>query len=158
MDRKVVYSVVLAIAITVLLVYVFVIRKTTESAATSTTTNTTTVTITQPSGQPFVVKEYTINQAGNILIPLMSEDFVISVKPINGQASISMWFNIEDDVKQHDDSLIVNNSPVTITQETPVLYSSTLKQNGVPYEGYPYLVIATNAPILVKASFYAGGE
>ena len=156
MDRRVVYSVVLAIAITVLLVYVFVIRKTTASAATSTTT--TTVTITQPSSQPFVVKEYTINQAGNILIPLMSEDFIISVKPTNGQASISMWFNIEDDVKQHDDSLIVNNSPVTITQETPVLYSSTLKQNGVPYEGYPYLVIATNAPILVKASFYAGGE
>ena len=155
MDRKVIYSVVLAIAITVLLVYVFVIRKTTTSAATSTTTTTTT---TQSSGQPFVVKEYTINQAGNILIPLMSEDFVISVKPINGQASISMWFNIEDDVKQHDDSLIVNNSPVTITQETPVLYSSTLKQNGVPYEGYPYLVISTNAPILVKASFYVGGE
>lgn len=153
MDRKVIYSVVLAIAITVLLVYIFVMKRP------STTTGTT---VTAPSsastGEPFVVKEYTINQAGNILIPLMSEAFVISVKPINGQASISMWFNIENDVKQHDDSLIVNNSPITITQETPVLYSSTLKQNGVPYEGYPYLVISTNAPILVKASFYVGGE
>ena len=154
MDKKVVYSVIIAVAATIILIYLFVVRKQSTQAG---TTGTTVLTAPSQQSQPFIVREYAINQAGNILIPLLSEDFVISVKPMNGQASITAWFNMEDDINQHNDSLIVNSTPVTVTQETVILYSSTLKQNGVPYEGYPYLVVSTNAPILVKASFYVGG-
>jgi hypothetical protein len=108
-----------------------------------------------------------LSQAGNIMIPLLSENFVVSVKPLGTatssatsatssppSVSISTWFNIENDTKLHNDSLIINETPVTITQETPIIFSDVLKQNGVPYQGYPYLIIAADGPLLIKVAFY----
>ena len=156
MDKKVIYSALLGIAITALLVYIFIFRKesqqTTSQQPQSQSTSTS-----QQSVQPFTVNTYMLTQPGNIVIPLLSEDFVISVAPYNtDSASVALWFNISPDIKLHDDSLVINETPITITQETPILYSSVLEQNNVPYKGYPYLVIASNAPLLIKAAFYTG--
>jgi len=157
MDKKIVYSILLSIVIVAILIYLFVIRKPTASTSASPT----------PSPQPFIVQTYMLSQAGNIMIPLLSENFVVSVKPLGTTASsttsattsppsvsISAWFNIENDTKLHDDSLIINETPVTITQETPIIFSDVLKQNGVPYHGYPYLIIAADGPLLIKVAFY----
>jgi len=103
--------------------------------------------------QPFIVNTYTVTNT-NVLIPLLSEDFVISIKPFSDQVSVMAWFNIENDIKQHGDSLILNNDPITITQETPIIYSDVLKTQNIPYEGYPYLVIAVAGSAEIKASFY----
>ena len=103
--------------------------------------------------KPFITNIYTVSNT-NVLIPLLSESFVISVKPFSDQVSIMAWFNIENDIKQHGDSLILNNDPITITQETPIIYSHILKTQNVPYEGYPYLVIAVAGSAEIKASFF----
>lgn len=103
--------------------------------------------------QSFIVSTYTVTNT-NVLIPLLSEDFVISIKPFSDQVSVMAWFNIENDIKQHGDSLILNNDPITITQETPIIYSDVLKTQNIPYEGYPYLVIAVAGSAEIKASFY----
>ena len=157
MDKKIVYSILLSIVIVAILVYLFVIRTSPTPSPASPT----------PSPQPFIVQTYMLSQAGNIMIPLLSENFVVSVKPLGTTASgatsattsppsvsISTWFNIENDTKLHDDSLIINETPVTITQETPIIFSDVLKQNGVPYQGYPYLIIAADGPLLIKVAFY----
>ena len=103
--------------------------------------------------QSFIVNTYTVTNT-NVLIPLLSEDFVISVKPYSDQVSVMAWFNIENDVNQHGDSLVLNSDPITITQETPIIYSDVLKTQNIPYEGYPYLVIAVAGSAEIKASFY----
>jgi len=159
MDKKIIYSILLSIAIVAILIYLFVIKKPVTS--TSTTSS--------PSQQPYVVQTYTLSQAGNILIPLLSENFVVTAEPLGLEAakalgvtsttsapsvSISVWFNIENDTKLHNDSLIINETPITITQETPIIFSDVLKQNNVPYHGYPYLVIAADGPLLIKIAFY----
>jgi len=159
MDKKIIYSILLSIAIVAILIYLFVIKKPVTS--TSTTSS--------PSQQPYVVQTYTLSQAGNILIPLLSENFVVTAEPLGLEAakalgvtsttsapsvSISVWFNIENDTKLHNDSLIINETPITITQETPIIFSDVLKQNNVPYHGYPYLVIAADGPLLIKVAFY----
>lgn len=155
MNTKVVYSVILAIAIAALLVYIFIFRN--QQTQQSPTVQSTQNRQQTQSQQPFVVNTYTLTQPGNIVIPLLSENFVISAAPYNtDSASIALWFNISDDIKLHDDSLVINETPITITQETPILYSGVLEQNNVPYKGYPYLVIASNAPLLIKAAFYVG--
>ena len=155
MNTKVVYSVILAIAIAALLVYIFILRN--QQTQQSPTVQSTQNRQQTQSQQPFVVNTYTLTQPGNIVIPLLSENFVISAAPYNtDSASIALWFNISDDIKLHDDSLVINETPITITQETPILYSGVLEQNNVPYKGYPYLVIASNAPLLIKAAFYVG--
>jgi len=159
MDKKIVYSILLSIAIVAILIYLFVIKKPVTSTSTSSS----------PSQQPYVVQTYTLSQAGNILIPLLSENFVVTAEPLGLEAakvlgvtsttsapsvSISVWFNIENDTKLHNDSLIINETPITITQETPIIFSDVLKQNNVPYHGYPYLVIAADGPLLIKIAFY----
>jgi len=102
---------------------------------------------------PFIVNTYTVTNT-NVLIPLLSENFVISIKPFSDQVSVMAWFNIENDIKQHGDSLILNSDPITITQETPIIYSDVLRTQNVPYEGYPYLVIAVAGSAEIKASFF----
>ena len=102
---------------------------------------------------PFIVNTYTVTNT-NVLIPLLSENFVISIKPFSDQVSVMAWFNIENDIKQHGDSLILNSDPITITQETPIIYSHVLKTQNIPYEGYPYLVIAVAGSAEIKASFF----
>ena len=159
MDKKIIYSILLSIAIVAILIYLFVIKKPVTS--TSTTSS--------PSQQPYVVQTYTLSQAGNILIPLLSENFVVTAEPLGLEAakalgvtsttsapsvSISVWFNIENDTKLHNDSLIINDTLTTITQKTPIIFSDVLKQNNVPYHGYPYLVIAADGPLLIKVAFY----
>ena len=159
MDKKIIYSILLSIAIVAILIYLFVIKKPVTSTSTSSS----------PSQQPYVVQTYTLSQAGNILIPLLSENFVVTAEPLGLEAakalgvtsttsapsvSISVWFNIENDTKLHNDSLIINETPITITQETPIIFSDVLKQNNVPYHGYPYLVIAADGPLLIKVAFY----
>lgn len=123
------------------------------SPATPTPSTTPSPSPTPTPTQPFVVNTYSVNNT-NVLIPLLSEDFVISIKPLSDQVSVMAWFNIENDVQQHGDSLIVNNNPITITQETPIIYSDVLKSQNVPYNGYPYLVIAVAGFAEIKASFY----
>jgi len=167
MDKKIVYSILLSIVIVAILIYLFVIRKPTASAYTSPTPSPQALISPTPSPQPFIVQTYMLSQAGNIMIPLLSENFVVSVEPLGTTASgttsattsppsvsISTWFNIENDTRLHDDSLIINETPVTITQETPIIFSDVLKQNGVPYHGYPYLIIAADGPLLIKVAFY----
>jgi hypothetical protein len=167
MDKKIVYSVLLSIVIVAILIYLFVIRKPTASTSASPTPSPQALISPTPSPQPFIVQTYMLSQAGNIMIPLLSENFVVSVKPLGTTASgttsattsppsvsISTWFNIENDTKLHNDSLIINETPVTITQETPIIFSDVLKQNGVPYQGYPYLIIAADGPLLIKVAFY----
>jgi|SRR5579875_731595 len=159
MDKKIIYSILLSIAIVAILIYLFVIKKPVTSTSTSSS----------PPQQPYVVQTYTLSQAGNILIPLLSENFVVTAEPLGLEAakalgvtsttsapsvSISVWFNIENDTKLHNDSLIINETPITITQETPIIFSDVLKQNNVPYHGYPYLVIAADGPLLIKIAFY----
>jgi len=122
----------------------------TSSAISSTLPNPS---YTPTSTQPFIVNTYTVTDT-NILIPLLSENFVISVKPLSDQVSVMAWFNIENDITQHGDSLILNNDPITITQETPIIYSHVLKTQNIPYEGYPYLVIAVAGSAEIKASFF----
>jgi len=170
MDKKIVYSVLLSIVIVAILIYLFVIRTSpTPSSASPSPSPQQSLSI-SPSPSPqqsFIVQTYMLSQAGNIMIPLLSENFVVSVKPLGTAASsttsgsssppsvsISTWFNIENDTKLHDDSLIINETPVTITQETPIIFSDVLKQNGVPYHGYPYLIIASDGPLLIKVAFY----
>jgi len=162
MDKKIIYSILLSIAIVAILIYLFVIKKPVTSTSSTSTSSS-------PSQQPYVVQTYTLSQAGNILIPLLSENFVVTAEPLGLEAakalgvtsttsapsvSISVWFNIENDTKLHNDSLIINETPITITQETPIIFSDVLKQNNVPYHGYPYLVIAADGPLLIKVAFY----
>ena len=144
MDKKIIYSILLSIAVVVILIYLFVIKKPVTS--TSTTSS--------PSQQPYVVQTYTLSQAGNILIPLLSENFVVTAEPLGLEVNISAWFNIENDNKLHNDSLMITETLITITQETPIIFSDVLKQNNVPYHGYPYLVIAADRPSLIKIAFY----
>ena len=144
MDKKIIYSILLSIAIVAILIYLFVIKKPVTS--TSTTSS--------PSQQPYVVQTYTLSQAGNILIPLLSENFVVTAEPLGLEVNISAWFNIENDNKLHNDSLMITETLITITQETPIIFSDVLKQNNVPYHGYPYLVIAADRPLLIKIAFY----
>jgi len=162
MDKKIVYYILLSLVVVAILIYLFVIRKPTASTSISPSPS--------PQQQPFIVQTYMLSQAGNIKIPLLSENFVVSAEPLGlvgatvlgvtsvipspPSVSISAWFNIENDTKLHDDSLIINETPVTITQETPIIFSDVLKQNGVPYHGYPYLIIAADGPLLVKVAFY----
>ena len=77
MDKKIIYSILLSIAIVAILIYLFVIKKPVTS--TSTTSS--------PSQQPYVVQTYTLSQAGNILIPLLSENRFIQHKEI-GRAHV----------------------------------------------------------------------
>ena len=164
MDKKIVYYILLSLVVVAILIYLFVVRKPTAS---------TSISPSPSSRQPFIVQTYMLSQAGNIKIPLLSENFVVSAEPLGlagatalgvtsitspPSVSISAWFNIENDTKLHDDSLIINETPVTITQETPIIFSDVLKQNGVPYHGYPYLIIAADGPLLIKVAFYKNGS
>ncbi len=153
MEKKDVLIVLLVIALIAVIIY-YLIRK--NSAQTSTVVTTTTGTV-QPTNQPsFQVVTYQVTPPTNLKIPLLSEDFVVSIKPLTNQpVSYQAWFNIENDSNLHEDSLIINENPVTITQETPIIYSDTLSSQGIPYRGYPYLVLAmAGGQAEVKVSFY----
>ena len=145
MRKEIILAIGLGLAAALVILYMLTVRQTTPTPT--------------PTASPLPVQfpiyqQYTVTQSsgGNVVIPLLTDNFVVSVKPVT-TTSLMAWFNITNDQHLHDDSLIVIPNLVTITQETPILFSSTLKQQNVPFEGYGYLVISLSAPATIKVSF-----
>ena len=149
MRKEIILAIGLGLAAALIILYMLTVRQTTP-----TSTPTPTPTASPLPVQFPIYQEYTVTQSsgGNVVIPLLTDNFVVSVKPVT-TTSLMAWFNITNDQYLHNDSLIVIPNLVTITQETPILFSSTLKQQNVPFEGYGYLVISLSAPATIKVSF-----
>ena len=149
MRKEVILAIGLGLAVALVILYILTMRQ-----ATSSPTPTPTPTASPLPVQFPIYQQYTVAQSsgGNVVIPLLTDNFVVSVKPVT-TTSLMAWFNITNDQYIHDDSLIIIPNLVTITQETPILFSSTLKQQNVPFEGYGYLVLSLSAPATIKVSF-----
>ncbi len=108
--------------------------------------------VVQPSPKHFSTT-ITLVSTYSTVIPLKSENFVISASPyIAKYANVGIWFNVVKTTDLRGDSLVITTS-VLLTTLSPLILSEDLKKNNVPFEGYSYIVIKTSAPITIYASF-----
>lgn len=155
MNRMAVIGIILGIIIVALSIYLIIMSSSTPSATPSPSVVPLGSPVPTIVGPSFQVKQYTFQGTQDVIIPLLSEDFVVVVSPAQNQnVSLTAWFNLTNNTNQDSSSLVVINSPVTITEPTPVLSSQALKANNVAYIGYPYLVLALNGSGTIYISFY----
>lgn len=163
METKDVVMIILIIAAVIAVAYFTLSKKQSSSQAPSASSQSSITPPSLPSNtpsptssaqtQPFIVQTYSVSGTMNLVIPLLSETFIVAVYPQNS-VSLTAWFNLNNSQQQDQTSLVVIDNPVTITQPTVILTSDGLKQNNVPYEGYPYLVLSTYGTATIVVSFY----
>lgn len=144
MNTKTAVIISVAIVAAAILFWYLVLSK---SPQTSTTTTTTTSPL-PVSSFPYIIATTVQNF---YVVPLISQDFAIEIDPIGGSVSVNMWLSMYNDTANHETNLYILQN---VSSSQPIIITSQqLSNEGIPYKGYPYIVINVYPSANVRISF-----